>query len=54
MQSKSSKASFDPLKPPQETAEPEMPQSDEFEKPIETPSFEARSAAAVGPLKPPQ
>jgi hypothetical protein len=54
MQPKSANSAFDPLKPPQEAAEPEMPQSVEFEASIETTSFEVSSAMISDPLKPPQ
>lgn len=54
MQPKSSNSAFDPLKPPQDAAVPEMPQSVEFEATMEVASFEVSSAAISDPLKPPQ
>lgn len=54
MQPNSSNSGFDPLKPPQEAAEPEMPQSVQFEATTEAASLEVSSAAMSDPLKPPQ
>jgi hypothetical protein len=53
MQPTSANSGFDPLKPPQDSVEPEAPESSEFEASIESSSFEV-SSAVMDPLKPPQ
>jgi hypothetical protein len=54
LQAKSSTSRFDPLKPPQEAAEPATLQPVEFEGAIETASIEVSSSMISEPLKPPQ
>jgi hypothetical protein len=54
MQPKSANSHFDPLKPPQDAAIPEAPESADFETSIEAASIEVSSAVIMEPLKPPQ